>query len=114
VDRHVVLFRDIEEEYWRLAIQNGNDLGYDLIARENRPATMMRIAFADACTEAFAMVGTTDLEMAPEIPTIMPPEYCPPGYVRIPMSEEEAAMMALLGTNWLEENAPHRLKKNAV
>jgi hypothetical protein len=31
--------------------------------------------------------------------------------VRIPTDENEAFLMAVLGMNWLEQNAPHRLKK---
>lgn len=30
--------------------------------------------------------------------------------VKLPTGEDEAALMVLLGTNWLEQNAPHRLK----
>lgn len=29
----------------------------------------------------------------------------------LPQNEHEAALMALIGTNWLTEHAPHRLKK---
>lgn len=30
--------------------------------------------------------------------------------VKLPESEDEAALMALLGVNWLTEHAPHRLR----
>ncbi len=39
-----------------------------------------------------------------------PANAVPPNAVKIPESEEEAALMGLLGTNWLEQHAPHRLK----
>lgn len=32
----------------------------------------------------------------------------------IPVNEEQAALMTLLGTQWLEQNAPHRLKATAL
>lgn len=35
-------------------------------------------------------------------------------HVRIPTTESEAALMVLLGTRWLEDNAPHRLKSDAT
>lgn len=31
--------------------------------------------------------------------------------VKIPTSEDEAALMVLLGTDWLKQHAPHRLKE---
>lgn len=34
--------------------------------------------------------------------------------VRIPTSENEAVLMALLGTQWLEQNAPHRLRSTEI
>lgn len=34
----------------------------------------------------------------------------PVAEVRIPRDEQEAALMALLGINWLSANAPHRLR----
>lgn len=34
-----------------------------------------------------------------------------PDAVKIPESEDEAALMILLGDMWLTQNAPHRLKK---
>lgn len=35
------------------------------------------------------------------------------GYVRIPQSADEAAMMSLLGESWLKQNAPERLRPEA-
>jgi hypothetical protein len=35
-----------------------------------------------------------------------------PDGVKIPESEDEAALMVLLGDMWLTQNAPHRLKKH--
>jgi hypothetical protein len=35
----------------------------------------------------------------------------PAGTVKIPTCEDEAAMMCLLGSKWLEDNAPHRLRE---
>ena len=34
--------------------------------------------------------------------------------VRIPSGEDEAVLMVLLGTKWLQDNAPHRLTPNGL
>lgn len=38
-----------------------------------------------------------------------PSQPVPADRIKIPTNEDEAAGMALLGTKWLEDNAPHRL-----
>jgi hypothetical protein len=40
--------------------------------------------------------------------------FLPGDHVRVPTSDDEAAMMVLLGERWLRENAPHRLRADTA